>query len=563
MGISRQPVGFTSRIRSMKTKILGLVLISAGLMSCGSVTIDFGGPADLKGNVLLPSGVKSQQLDEVSMQQILGQGVANDALAIEGEFIVKFNTSAGSQTLAKQGVAFRPMVAADNESTWAVVKTPSLEAARQIPGVVYAQPNYRYTKLAVPNDPLAQPTVAGDTNRQWYLSPIKAYEAWNRLPEFNTVVKVAVIDDGYRPHADMPASFFDLSNPECNTSTGQYCLDVVDYDSNPAYEATDATFSHGMAVAGVIGAATNNGVGMAGLGYNKVRVIPIKITTVDTNNDVSTSEGISNAFNTAIRKNARVINFSFCLTGANPNVDPCAYTADPAVEATLKNAFDKDITVVVAAGNSGKGTVAYPASSPYVLSVGATNERNNRASFSNYGAGLDLVAPGTEIRTLGIGQTGANNLYMEENGTSFSAPIVSGAAALLYSRNPNLTVEEVRSRLISSGDVPSDPTIANARFLRIDRALNADTMKLMGRVWVAKNGQVVKSMAWTDFATNQGSLPYSFQDVPSGSITIEAQVAEKGFPNNLLYKCVKTFNLSGDQTRNLTVGNPSNPPQCF
>ncbi len=559
MWLSRHSAGFTPKIRTMKTKILSLVLISVGLMSCGAVTIEFGQDADLKGTVKLPGGITSQSVLDVQQMAL-----PSDARAVSGEYVVKLSSAEARSSIRQQGVLIRPMRHADGTDQWGVVKAASLQAARQLPGVVYAQPNYIYTALRVPNDPLAQPTAAGDSTKQWYLGPIGAYKAWERVAEFDNQVKVAVIDDGYRAHDDMPSNFFDLGNAGCNTSTGQNCLDVVDYDNDPKYEPINAgEASHGMAVAGVIGAMTDNGLGMAGLGYNKITVVPIKITTTDKDNDVTTSEGISNAFNTAITKKSKVINFSFCLTGADPQVDPCAYGIDPAVEATLLAAQTQNITVVVAAGNSGKGQVAYPASSPNVISVGATDKDNRRAFFSNYGSGLDLVAPGQEIRTLNITNPGPTNEYGVENGTSFSAPIVAGAAALLYSRHPSLTDERVRQLLIEQGDVPADSSINNARFLRIDKALAADPFKYVGKVTLQRNGQEVKETAWIDFAAKAGSFSYELKDVPTGTYTFIAEVAQKGDLTDILYSCSASLTLSSTTTVSADVSTPLNNESCF
>lgn len=549
----------------MKTKLLSLVALSMGLMSCGTISIDLGQQANLTGTVVLPSNIKS-------LSTPLPMALPNDARAVPGEYLVQLDPSTSAQAFSKQDARFQPLSLPHEEHQWALVRVSSLADARKLPGVVFAQPNYIYRPLREPNDPFVdQNAVPGDGNKQWYLKPIGAFAAWDHLAEFDTAVKVAVVDDGYRAHVDMPASRFDLSNPGCNATTGANCLDAADFDPNPAFETTNAgEASHGMAVAGVIGAMTDNAVGMAGLTFNKVTVIPIKVMTTKADNDVTTSAAIKNAFNVAITKGAKVINFSYCLTGETA-ADICSYNVDPGVEETLRSTKNKNITVVVAAGNSAKGTVAYPASSPHVISVGATDENNKRYVFtqdgqaygSNYGPGLDMVAPGKAIRTLSISNTGPDNQYGLEIGTSFATPMVSATAALIYSRNPGFSADQVRDILISSGDVPNDASISNARFLRMDRAVVANGVKYAYRVILYKGQNQVKATEWKPYATGENDMGFNLGKVDTGNYILHALVAEYNDTNTLLHRCASNITVTKDMALKLTTGDPVDYPPCF
>src|SRR5690606_23589758 len=114
-----------------------------------------------------------------------------------------------------------------------------------------------------------------------------------------------------------------------------------------------------------------------------------------------------------------------------------------AIENALEMAYnDYGVTIVSCSGNDNSTSVWYPASSEFVISVGASNETNHKASFSNYGQDLFISAPGTNIYS-----TKLNNIYGSSNGTSFSAPIVSGIVALMYSVNPCLTNHQIKDIL--------------------------------------------------------------------------------------------------------------------
>lgn len=109
-----------------------------------------------------------------------------------------------------------------------------------------------------------------------------------------------------------------------------------------------------------------------------------------------------------------------------------------AIASALEYAYSKNVSIVCAAGNAASSSVAYPATDPHVISVGALTENMQRASFSNYGNELDVVAPGENIMT-----TSLDNNYASVSGTSYAAPHVSAIIALMYSIKPTLTSNEV------------------------------------------------------------------------------------------------------------------------
>lgn len=252
-------------------------------------------------------------------------------------------------------------------------------------------------------------------NNQWGPGHIHADAAWE-ITTGSPSVKIAVIED----------SGFELYHPDLNNGSDTYSnisvSEGVDYvfpfDFTP-------TGNHGTLVAGIIGAKTNNGIGIAGIaGGNNCegsKIIPYHA--------ISGSQTIS-AIRDAVDKGAKVINMSYSAT------ENFFYNL------ALAYAHENGVTLVCSSGKTGDSIIAYPASSEYTIAVGAIDSSNDLAVGSNYGNGLDLVAPGD-----GIKSTSLNNGYDYDDGTSFAAPHVSGVVALMLSVNPSLTPDEIRTIL--------------------------------------------------------------------------------------------------------------------
>ncbi|MFD6441037.1 Ig-like domain-containing protein [Peribacillus sp. NPDC060186] len=183
---------------------------------------------------------------------------------------------------------------------------------------------------------------------------------------------------------------------------------------------------HGTHVSGIIAAKGDNGYSMQGI--NPVaKIMPVKVLDSSGYGDM---EKIALGIKYAVDHGAKVINLS--LGGGYSRT----------IEYALKDAAAKNVMVVVASGNDGMEGLSYPASSKYVISVGATNALDLVSDYSNYGAKLDMVAPGTGIPSL---VPNGNVTYMD--GTSMAAPHVAAATALLLSGNPGLKLNEVREIL--------------------------------------------------------------------------------------------------------------------
>ncbi len=280
---------------------------------------------------------------------------------------------------------------------------------------VYVEKVPELRRFDIPNDLGLNNTNAGG---QWYLYKVRAPEAWD-LQTGSATVRVAVVDDAVQTtHEEL---------------TG-ICL--------PGYDAADDDFDvepptsshdHGTHIAGLIGANTNNGLGMASMGRG-IRIVPVKIT-FDTNADlvVAGYEGVA----WAVEQDVQVINMSW---GAPEYSQTGLLVTEEAVAS--------NIVMVAAAGNANNSIANYPAAYPGVLSVASTNSADVRSGFSSFGSWVDISAPGSSIWSLAPG-----NGYQLKSGTSFAAPLVSGLAALIKSSNAELSNVEVESCIKSSADL--------------------------------------------------------------------------------------------------------------
>ncbi|MCP4543982.1 MAG: tandem-95 repeat protein [Chloroflexi bacterium] len=269
-----------------------------------------------------------------------------------------------------------------------------------------------HTLSRSPNDP--------DYDYQWAWETIKAPAAWGYSRGEN--VLIAIVDTG----TDLDHS--DLAD-KVRTD--------IDYDFVNDDDEADDDHGHGTHVSGIAAAATNNGIGVAGMGWGAM-VLPLKIISQD--NDGDTVDLVT-AIYYASDNGADVINMSVGGT-----TDPCC-NCPASVQAAVDYAYEKGVILVAAAGNSGSSAEMFPANCEHVLGVAATNRNDSRASMSNYGNHVSVAAPG-----LGIYSTGRNDLYYSDSGTSTATPYVAGMAALLIARYPSYTPNEIASAILDNAD---------------------------------------------------------------------------------------------------------------
>ncbi|KWF37790.1 S8 family peptidase [Burkholderia pseudomultivorans] len=324
--------------------------------------------------------------------------------------------------------------------------------------VDYAEPDHPMKVRDTPSDP--------DYSQQWYLSDptagIDMPPAWN-VTKGSPAVVTAVLDTGYRPHADLkdnllPGYSFISSastsnngltrGPDASDPGDWVTQQEIDNASGPFYHCAaepNASTWHGTRVMGVVGANANNGFGIAGVSWLG-RILPVRVlgkcggTTSDIADAMRWAAGIPVNGVPNNPTPAKVINLSLGGVGA------CSTTFQQAID----DVTAKGVTVVVAAGNDGLSTGQdQPANCRGVISVGATDATGRRASFSNFGTDVSLSAPGVNIlSTSNAGTTtpGADT-YDTDNGTSFATPQVAGVAALMLTVNGNLTPAQIQQKL--------------------------------------------------------------------------------------------------------------------
>jgi serine protease len=318
------------------------------------------------------------------------------------------------------------------------------EALQADPNVQYADPVRRVYPQAAPNDPYY--------GAQWSLrSPvagINAETAWELQPSAPNVT-VAVIDTGILPHPDLvgrvlPGYDF-ISDPGRARDGNARDPDPRDEGdwSDGGCGATYPSFFHGLFVAGLIAANTNNNIGIAGLAGG-VKILPVRTlgacggTFEDVLEGMMWASGVKIAGVPPNTTPARVINMSLGGLGA----------CDQSVQEAIDDALAQGAVVVVSAGNETLDVAnCTPANCSGVITVGAHSAAGGLASYSNYGTRIDLTAPGGDLpRTglmLSLGNSGKTvpeePNYVLAEGTSFSAPMVSGTAAMMLARDPLLT----------------------------------------------------------------------------------------------------------------------------
>jgi serine protease len=259
-----------------------------------------------------------------------------------------------------------------------------LAALRREPDVAWAVPDYvaHATAATVPNDPGTGPAPGDWRQLQWnFAGPfgIDAPEAWSNAaasgrPAGKGVV-VAVLDTG--------VAYADRGRYRRSPDFAPYTF-VKGYDFIDRTPYANDHNGHGTFVAGTIAEATNNRYGLTGLAY-LARIMPVRVLDAAGEGDASV---IAEGIRYAVRHGARVINLSLEFESSVGAADV------PELIAALRYAYRRGVVVVAAAGNEASTTIPYPARGPHVIAVGASSEHGCLASYSNYGRGIALVAPG-------------------------------------------------------------------------------------------------------------------------------------------------------------------------
>ncbi len=289
--------------------------------------------------------------------------------------------------------------------------------------VEFAEPDHIAVAFYVPNDP-------GYAN-QWALPKIQAPQAWD-LTRGSSTIRIAILDTGIdQDHEDLRAKI--VANVNFTTS-----------------RTVDDRHGHGTHVAGIAAAITDNGRGIAGVGFH-TSLMNVKVLDDTGSGQYS---WIANGIIWAADNGAHVINMS--LGGS---------ATSSTLESAVKYAYSKGAVLVAAAGNSNTSSPSYPAYYAECIAVAATDQNDAKASFSNYGSWVDIAAPGVSIYSTlpnHPNRIGVRN-YGSLSGTSMAAPHVAGVAALIKARYPTMTNADIARKLISTGDPTSGFTTSIPR----------------------------------------------------------------------------------------------------
>ncbi|MBI4097713.1 MAG: S8 family serine peptidase [Candidatus Levybacteria bacterium] len=269
--------------------------------------------------------------------------------------------------------------------------------------VKYAEPDFVAKKTEIPNDTYY--------SSQWGLPKIKADGGWDKTHGGDSA-PVAIADTGIND-----------SHPDLSGKVVKRANFTWDPDSDGD--------GHGTHVAGIVGATTNNSLGVASLGYDS-KLFSVKVLD---NNGSGYYSWIASGVIWAADNGAKVINLSLGGTSDSQTLrDAISY------------AWGKGVVVVAAAGNSNRTRASYPAYYTNAIAVAATDQNDNKASFSNYGSWVDLAAPGVSILST------YENGYAYLSGTSMATPFVSALSSLVFVNNPGFNNQEVRNKIEGSAE---------------------------------------------------------------------------------------------------------------
>jgi subtilisin family serine protease len=444
--------------------------------------------AKLKADAVVPTASAVGAAGSETQKQASGDTLANGlrlhkVIHIGGAAATK--SAANTSTATGSAPDIPALRFARLQATDAAMSTEAaIQLAKDTGLFEYVEPDVQMKKSRLPNDNLF--------SRAWHLKntgqfqggvvgfDIGAENAWNYgIGTRNTVV--AVVDDGiHTVHPDLAPNLW--RNP------GEIAGNCVDDDGNgikddlhgadmvlgsgdvdPYFPRVDS--DHGTMVSGVIAAQGNNAEGAVGVNWN-TQVMSVKVEGPASSNYSLFVSDFVDAFNYILTQkargvNVRVINVSY---GTPSNVS--------AYRDVIVAAGQQGILVVVPTGNDGSNVASdlgYPSNWQLsnVISVGASTPAATRAVFSNYGSLATLFAPGESIVTTSMFSSSPTNIglvapgYRSINGTSFAAPVVAGAAALLMDTYPMASMAAVRAKLINT----SSPFGVGERHLNLAAAI--------------------------------------------------------------------------------------------
>lgn len=490
---------------------------------------------------------------------VLKNNLKKDKGFIDGEIIIKYKESkanlkkSSGEKRASELETSKSLNKIDEikNSNLRVVKTEkdvlqTIEELSKDPSVEYAQPNYKkYLTTTTANDP--------GFSSQWNLSKIQSSLAWDIEQADNYDQIVAVIDTGvYYNHVDLSQNMWDGSSfciSDQNLLIPEGCpnhgWDYKSNDNNPIAEPwfidSSDEGAHGTWASGVIAATSNNATGISGLSrYNNIKIMALRF-------DLDSVSEIK-AINFAKANGAKVINASFGGSYFD-QAEKDAISNFPGI-------------FVAAAGNEASNNDQYPVypasyDNANIISVASSDQNDVISTFSNYGqTSVDLAAPGESIPTTYYDSI---TNYASVSGTSFSAPMVSGAVALLASKNTDLTNAQLKYDILNSGDSISGlatKTVSGKRLnlfnaYQLANKVSAPTPSIAGGTYTSTQSVILSSATAgaSIYYTLDGTLPsasstsYSSPISISSTTTLKAVAIKSGLADSDISNLTYTFEL--------------------
>ncbi len=324
----------------------------------------------------------------------------------------------------------------------------TLNELRKNPEIVYAEEDEEVHAQTIPNDP--------HLNLQWSLNKtpnIGAEIAWDYVTEAPDLI-IAHLDSGCDlNHEDLQPNLWkntdEIPNNHLDDDGNGYVDDDLGYNFFQKTGIPQDDYGHGTQVAGVLGAAGNNALGVTGVVW-KTRIMCLKVLNSKGDSNISTA---IEAIQYAINQKADLINISW---GYTPKSIPSYFLQD-----AIRKAKSAGLLVIASAGNGlnnlngvnndlSPQSANYPSSYPEenIIAVASTDPADHLTGFSNYGPiTVDIAAPGVSIYSIALG-----NHYDYFEGTSASTPFVTGSAALLWQLNPSLDYQQIKDLLLENAD---------------------------------------------------------------------------------------------------------------
>jgi serine protease len=617
-----------------------IILLALTVAGCGDSATSISGTLDFTGNLPaaaqtgqplanLSSHAAPQAASAAAEARILARRDAmlsqlDQAELVPGEVIVAFRQEflpASAQPRAEILAAGLPLRAqralgpgrahlyraegADRQRTIEVV-----EELNQRADVLYAQPNYIYQPMRVPDDP--------GFDLQWHYPALNLPAAWDITVGSSSTV-VAVIDTGIlfdagdpgRQHPDLDGKVlpgFDfISDPRIAVDGDGRDDNAFDNGDEPGGQSS----YHGSHVAGTIAAATDNASGVAGVNWS-ARILPIRALGAGGGSSIDILDGVlwSAGFDVdgvpANSNPADVINMSLGGTA------PCAPFEQQVYDAVI----EKGVIVVVAAGNENQNAAnVSPASCAGVITVGATGPDGERAPYSNFGNRVDVMGPGGDqsfkpedgVLSLGFDDANAEFGFLFLQGTSMACPHIAGVVSLMRGLRPDLTAQQAVSILrntaipLSAADcnsnLASDCGAGLVDAAAVLRAVESGELPGTGplafdpdpldfgtvneQVTLRITNTTASSVSWSlrgfdVWASNPGSLPDGTVYVPanavssgtlsaSGDTTMTVGLDRSKISADGLYSVELLFDVNGEEQRllarfsNGAAGGPNGP----